>query len=160
MFYNFTKISRFAPLFKALEKCKGVEQNAEHHPEGDVFTHSLQCLYWAFKETEDVDLIVAAMTHDVGKCVQKLGHHEYSVKMLEGSISAKTEWLVYNHMRFWDMMLGGMRKKSKVDALVQNKWFPDLCRLARFDKLGRNPNKKIEYDRNKILDKLRILNKE
>jgi len=160
MFYNFTKIHRFAPLFTALEKCKGVEQREDHHPEGDVFNHSLQALYWAFKESPDVDLIIAAMTHDVGKCIGNLGHHEYSVKMLEGAVSEKTEWLIYNHIRFWDLVLGNTRRQGKVKTLLENPWFPDLAHLARFDKLGRNPNKKIDYDRNEILDKLRMLNGE
>ena len=32
------------PLFWVLEQTQGIEQMAVHHPEGDVFTHSLQVM--------------------------------------------------------------------------------------------------------------------
>lgn len=53
--------------FSYLERCKDVKQMEKHHPEGDVLNHSLQCLCWAFKESYDIDLILAAMLHDIGK---------------------------------------------------------------------------------------------
>ena len=36
-------------LFKPLEKCRGVEQSEEFHPEGDVFSHSIQTMNVAFR---------------------------------------------------------------------------------------------------------------
>ena len=66
------------PLFNALERCVGIEQNNKYHPEKDVFNHSLQVLRLAFRETIDTDLILAAMLHDVGKADNKLGHKRNS----------------------------------------------------------------------------------
>lgn len=155
MFYNFIKIEEFDPLFRTLEKCRGVEQMEEHHPEGDVFIHSLQVLKWAFRESNDIDLIIAAMLHDVGKQIGSRGHEQYAVKMLKGFISPKTAWLIENHMRFWYFILGDMKKLSKVKELGSHVWFKDLAILARWDKLGRKKNQQIDYDRIEILDRLK-----
>lgn len=154
MFYDFEKIDTIYPLFDALENCKGVKQQPKHHPEGDVFTHSIQVLNWAFRESTDIDLIIAAMLHDVGKICECQGHDSYGAELLEGYISEKTNWLILNHMRIWYFILGDMKKLKKIKELFNNEWFADLILLARWDKLGRNPNKKIIYNRVEIIDRL------
>lgn len=154
MFYDLEKIKNSAPLFDSLEKCCSVQQSEVHHPEGNVFIHSIQVLNMAIKESDDLDLIIAAMLHDIGKQINSLGHEDWSVKLVKGFISEKTEWLILNHMRIWYFILGDMKKLKKVKELYQNKWFNDLILLARWDKMGRNPNKKIKYDRAKIIEKL------
>ena len=155
MFYNLYKIHETDPLFNALEQCRGTAQDNIYHPEGDVFTHSLQVLEWALKESDDIDLIMAAMLHDVGKRIDTNSHEKYSVKLVHGHISEKTEWLILHHMRFWKLVLGEMKRQGKIDYLINHKWFPELALLARWDKLGRNPNKFIEYDRYETILKLR-----
>jgi len=157
MFYNLQKIDSIGPLFNALEKTIGIPQDKEHHPEGDVFTHSLQVMEFAFRESRDIDLILAAMLHDIGKVIDTHEHDKYGPKMLEGYISEKTKWLISEHMRFWYFILGDMKKISKVHDLYKNEWLPDLCMLVRWDKAGRNPNKKITYDRIKIISRLKVL---
>ena len=141
------------PLFMSLEQCIGVKQMESYHPEGDVFNHSLQVLYCAFRETIDTDLLLAAMLHDVGKIENSLGHEKIAVGMLKPYVSVKTEWLIENHMRIWYYLLGDMKKLSKVRELACHPWLPELIQLARFDKLGRNPNRKIKYNRNDIMDR-------
>jgi hypothetical protein len=157
MFYNFTIISKFDPFFKYLEKCKGIMQRKDYHPEGDVLGHSMQVLSFAFRESNDIDLIMAAMLHDIGKCIDGHGHEKYSADLLKEYISEKTKWLILNHIRFWSFILGDMKKLSKVKKLGTHEWLPDLVMLARWDKAGRNPNKNVEYDRLEILGKLRKL---
>ncbi len=143
------------PLFDLLEKCKGVEQMDEHHPEGDVFVHSLQVLKWAFKESIDTDLILAAMLHDIGKVENSLGHDKIAVEMLTGLVSVKTLWLIENHMRIWYLILGEMKRWKKVQDLVHHPWLPEMILLARWDKMGRNPNiRNINYDKQNIMDRL------
>lgn len=142
------------PLFDILEKTKGVEQKEIHHPEGDVFTHSLQVLSLAFRETKDTDLILAAMLHDIGKAFDDKGHDKIAIEVLDPLVSTKTLWLIENHMRFWYFILGEMRKLSKVQELANHGWLPELALLARWDKMGRNPNRKIKYDRDKIIERL------
>lgn len=142
------------PLFWLLERTKGVTQDPDHHPEGDVFTHSLQMLKWAFRESIDTDLILAAMLHDIGKYENTLGHDKIGATWLEGCASTKTIWLVKNHMRIWYFLLGDMRKLGKVKDLAEHPWLPELVLLARWDKLARNPRARVDYDRDEIKERL------
>ena len=143
-----------APLFGFLERCQGIKQLEKHHPEGDVFNHSLQVMNWAFKETIDTDLILAAMLHDVGKYKNSHGHEKIAVEWLCGYTSTKTLWLIEHHMRIWYLILGEMKKSRKVYELIDHPWLPELILLARWDKLGRNPKRKITYDRKEIILRL------
>ena len=126
----------------------------EYHPEGTVFEHSLQVLYKAFRETNDTDLIIAAMLHDVGKAVESNGHEQAAIEMLDEYLSAKTKWLIEQHMRIWTLIKGEMKKLSKVRELIEHPFLPELILLARWDHMGRNPNKKIEYDKEDIINRL------
>lgn len=141
-------------LFDIMEGCQGIEQVAKYHPEGDVFTHLLQVLHCAMLETDNLDLIFAAMLHDVGKQIESNGHANHAITMLDGLISEKTAWLIKNHMRFWDLIEGEMRKQSKVKELFGHPWFVDLCMLVRWDKMGRNPHLHLNYDKSRIIDKI------
>ncbi len=142
------------PYFQALDRCRGIPQMDKHHPEGDVFNHSLQVLRWAFRESIDTDLILAAMLHDVGKAIETRGHEEKAIEMLGDRLSAKTVWLIEQHMRVWSMILGEMRRLGKVRNLVEHLFLPDLILLARWDKMGRDPKRKIVCDKNDIIERL------
>jgi len=145
------------PMLNALEATKGVAQREEYHPEGDVLNHSLQVFERAIRESRDIDLILAALLHDVGKVNGSLGHPEYALKLLEGHISPKTAWLIQHHIRYWDFALGIMKKHSKVQELATHPWLPDLVMLGRWDKAGRNPNKKMKYDREAMIESIQGL---
>jgi HD superfamily phosphohydrolase len=149
----FTK-QMMAPLFMTLEQCKGVAQMDNHHPEGDVFVHSLQVLNWAFRETEDTDLILAAMLHDVGKLENSHGHEKIGIGLLNPFISTKTAWLITHHMRIWTLIMGEMKKLKKVKDLAGHPWLPELVLLARWDKLGRDPKRLVSYNKEEIVDRL------
>lgn len=140
------------PLFDLLEQCKGLEQMKKHHPEGDVFIHSLQVLEYAIRESSDIDLILAAMLHDIGKMKDTKGHDMIAREILKGHyLSEKTLWLIENHMRFWYYILGDMKKLSKVKELSKHPWIGDLLQLARWDKMGRRANYIPLYNREKII---------
>lgn len=144
-------------LFDLLEKCKGIEQNPNHHPEGDVFNHSLQVGYLAFRESYDVDLILAAFFHDIGKMINpefSKNHPKTGSDLLIPYLSVKSLFLIEHHMRIWYYIKGEMKKLLKCKFLINHIWLPELIQLARWDKMGRNPNKKIKYDRQIIIDRL------
>ncbi|KKM76761.1 hypothetical protein LCGC14_1376940 [marine sediment metagenome] len=141
-------------LFYCLEQCKGIRQMEKYHPEGDVFIHSLQVLHYAFKETHDTDLILAAMLHDIGKAVVVKGHDKEALNMLQEYVSPKTLFLIEHHMRFWDYIEGAMQKLSKCLFLANHPWLPELVQLSRWDNKGRRKNWQPTYDRENIIDRL------
>uniref|UniRef100_A0A6M3ITL5 Putative HD domain-containing protein n=1 Tax=viral metagenome TaxID=1070528 RepID=A0A6M3ITL5_9ZZZZ len=144
------------PLFDLLESTRGVEQDIKRHPEIYVFEHSLQVLKQAFRESVDTDLILAAMLHDIGKKENSKGHEKVAVEWLNGLVSVKTLWLIEHHMRIWSLILGKMKKLGKVLELSGHPWIPELLLLARWDKSGRDPNMKVNYDRGEIMGRLNM----
>jgi len=144
------------PYFIAIENCQSTIQLDKYHPEGSVFNHSLQVLQWALRESIDIDLILAAMLHDIGKVQNTLGHEQMAIKIIGDYISAKTRWLIEQHMRIWYLILGDMKKLSKVQELLEHPLLPELIALARWDELGRNPKYIIRYDKNLIIKRLNI----
>lgn len=137
-----------------LEKCKGIKQEEKYHPEEDVLEHCLQTFNCACKETDDIDLILAALFHDVGKLIGKHGHENYSVDLLEIHLTPKTIWLIKNHMKIRLYLRGELKKLSKVKELIEHPWFIELVQLSRFDKMGRNPNKKTKFDKDILIKKI------
>lgn len=130
-------------IYDELTLCVNVIQDERYHPEKNVQNHSLQCMLLAARESTDVDLVIAATLHDVGKRITKLGHDKESVKILTGYVSVKSLWLIENHMRVWALILGEMKKFGKIRFLIEHPWLPELIHLARIDKMGRQPNRKI-----------------
>jgi len=143
-------------IFFFLEQCKDVKQSSLHHPEGDVLVHSLQTFYNGVRESSNIDLLWAALLHDIGKKVNSLGHEQIGSILLQDYCSVKTLFLIEHHMRIWSYINGEMKKLSKCEYLVSHPWLPELVQLARWDKMSRDPNKKVVYDKDKILT---ILNK-
>jgi len=124
-------------LFDMLEPLAEIKQEVQYHPEDDARNHSFQVLYHALRETIDTDLIIAALMHDVGKQVSRLGHDKESVAMMKDYASEKTLWLIEHHMRINTFLSGEMKRPNKAAELAEHPWFPKLVQLNRFDKLGR-----------------------
>jgi predicted HD phosphohydrolase len=114
----------------------------------------MQVLHHAFRESHDTDLILAAALHDVGKTEGNHGHDEVGAEMMRPFVSAKTCWLIEQHMRIWCLLDGGMKRTMKVQDLVWHPWLPELVLLARWDRMGRNPRMRISYSADRIVDRL------
>ena len=102
-------------LLPEIEQMKGVEQSPEHHPEGDVFKHTLLTLSHLEKPTET--LAYGCLLHDVGKpvCFRKeadritfYGHTDRGAEMAEAilkrlkrgrAVWERVAYLVKNHLR-------------------------------------------------------------
>ncbi|HZD40468.1 MAG TPA: CCA tRNA nucleotidyltransferase, partial [Terriglobales bacterium] len=94
---------------------KGVEQSPDHHPEGDVFTHTLLILAQLRRPTET--LAYGSLLHDVGKpvCLRRMGdritfygHSEKGAEIAEAilkrlkrgrAVWERVRFLVRNHLR-------------------------------------------------------------
>lgn len=141
--------------FAYLDQCAGVKQMEKYHPEGDVLNHSLQCLCWALKESNDIDLILAAMLHDIGKIKDSNGHENTAVEWLQGICSVKTLWLIKQHMRIKYLISGEIRRHKKIKELISHCWLPELIMLVRWDRMARNPAKVVKYDKDKFINCLK-----
>ena len=126
-------------LETVFEELTTVMQPARYHPEGDVFSHLIQCANIARAETTDKDLIIASLLHDVGKLIRSNGHEVYTIEIMCEFLSEKAKWLVKHHMRVQTLFDGTMKKKSKIIELTTHPWFPQLVHLASIDKRGRKP---------------------
>ena len=66
-FHAMLKCGLLRWLLPEVEALHGVEQGREHHPEGDVFTHTM--LVVDFVEPRTVQTVWGALLHDIGKAV-------------------------------------------------------------------------------------------
>lgn len=129
-------------IIKCLLELEDKKDNIKYHEEKNVLVHSLQAFNHAKKETEDVELHMAALFHDIGKAVHNDGHPEIGVRMLEelGYRNNKVLTIIDNHMRIRWYLSGRLKKQSKIDRLLGNTYFNEIVQMRRFDKLGRNPD--------------------
>ena len=134
------------PEIKALQ---GVEQSPQHHPEGDVWTHTMIML--SKLENPELTLALGTLLHDVGKPatfqrapdrIRFNGHVEVGVKMAEAICERlrysrhETEQavaLVANHMRL--MHVPDMRE-STLKKFLRMPRFDEHLELHRLDCLG------------------------
>lgn len=76
-------------IFPEIEMMVGVPQPENHHPEGDVYTHTMLVIKRSADLSFDVETRFAALTHDFGKayCYQQrgnlLGHEQEGIAVIE-----------------------------------------------------------------------------
>jgi len=134
----------------------GVIQPIEYHPEGDVFTHSMQVLDSVAVITKDPCTRFAALTHDFGKGVTPkdiLPHHyEHDkngvslVRNLCNRLKPPNEWKKLATVVCSEHMKAGIFEKmninSKVSFIERNyKYLKELELIARVD--SKNDNLKF-----------------
>ncbi len=86
------RFDRIASLVSVLET---VRQHPQKHPEGDALEHSLQVFDLVRVERPfDEELLTAALTHDVGKAIDRDQHAAAGIAALDGLITPRTRWLL------------------------------------------------------------------
>ena len=150
---NFEKIISIAPstIVQLLEDCKNTLQSPKWHPEGNVFNH-IKIVYERSMESEDMDLLITALFHDLGKVktteLNKKGDwsaygHEYvSAKIVEehknwitgmGANWKNVLFLVKEHMRI--KYLDNMRK-TKREELLSHPLIEKLNKFTTYDDMS------------------------
>jgi poly(A) polymerase len=137
-------------VLPAIAAMKGVEQSPEHHPEGDVFVHTLGLLE-KLQAGSSKTLAWGALLHDVGKPptfrvapdrIRFDGHVDIGVKMAAEICrhfrfsNHETEQilaLVENHMRFADVH---RMKQSTLKKFFRLPAFDEHLELHRMDCLS------------------------
>jgi hypothetical protein len=129
--------TNYACFRMLLEPLAGVQQNAERHPEGDVLYHTLQVFEQAKERRPfDIEFLLAALLHDVGKGIEPRNHVEAALRSLNGLISDRTRYLIENHRLAHDYRDGSLNTKMR-DKLRNHPDFDDLLLLAECDREGR-----------------------
>ena len=139
------KVGLLSVVLPEVGKMKGVPQPPEHHPEGDVWQHTLLLLDHLRAPT--ATLAWGALLHDVGKPdtiafgnrIRFNNHIEVSAK-IAGSILTRLRFpnkqikhilsLVANHMRFADV---ATMSKSRLKQFFQMEQFDEHLELYRLD---------------------------
>jgi hypothetical protein len=128
---------RFRAYELLLLPLENVKENPEIHPEGDVLYHSLQVFELARAAIPyDEEFLLAALLHDVGKAIDPQDHVAAGLEALDGSITARTAWLVEYHTAAQALREGtlGARFRRRLEA---EESFEELMILAACDRRGR-----------------------
>ena len=120
-------------LLELLMALDGVRQSPQYHPESDALYHSLQVFDWAYRETDDPELWLAALFHDIGKAVDSRQHCEIGAEMVAGIMPPRVVWLIRHHL---DLMICPQQTKRR---LMNTTKLNDLQALRRWDLAGRDP---------------------
>jgi poly(A) polymerase len=136
-------------LLPEIVRMKAVEQSPEHHPEGDVFKHTLLTLSHLENPTET--LAYGCLLHDVGKpvCFRKeadritfYGHTDRGAEMAEAilkrlkrgrAVWERVAYLVKNHLRHTQ---APKMRLSTLKRFLREEGIHELLELARIDALS------------------------
>lgn len=133
-------------IFPELTALKGVDQDKDHHPEGNGFLHTLHCLKCVKKPSRN--LMMSILLHDTGKAVTKengrssvpFPEHSSASKLIARKVlhrfhfnredTEEVLFLVRHHM-----ILGAMGRlpESRRKRFFQSPYFPNLLELYRAD---------------------------
>jgi predicted HD phosphohydrolase len=128
---------RFRLYEMLLAPLEQVQQNPRRHPEGDALYHSLQVFEIAREELPyDEEFLLAALLHDVGKAIDPKDHVAAGLAALDGSITARTAWLIEHHPEAQALAEGkiGVRCHRRLAAAED---YDELLLLAACDRQGR-----------------------
>ncbi len=161
---------RYFPEIAALQ---GVVQDTEHHPEGDVFIHTMMVLDEAARQRTgdsafDLPLMFGALAHDFGKPkftqdmgggkVRSLGHEEggeaptreFMNRMkAPNALTAQVVSLVSNHLRpvlMPERVKGGGYRRLARKLAASDVSFELLTAISKADTLGRSTDKALRRD--------------
>ena len=144
-------LERFAP---ELVRLRGCEQSPRHHPEGDVWVHTLRMLSLMAESAVpggDRALALGVLLHDVGKPISRrqrgenvtfYGHErrgqEIATALMQrwaipSRLQETVSMLVGQHLRFLDV---GQMRKSTLRRFVLQEGFDRLLELHRLDALS------------------------
>ncbi len=158
-FETLRRMNKLSPWFTELEGLVGVPQPPKHHPEGDVWTHTMMVLDRAacqrLMAKYPLYYMLSALCHDFGKplvtvetegVIRSIGHEIEGLPVVEGflkRITSEKELRRYVlnmtklHMRPNQLVAQESRQKS-FNKLFDDSYCPeDLCLLSQADHEGR-----------------------
>jgi poly(A) polymerase len=146
-------------ILPEIEAMRGVEQSADYHPEGDVYTHTMHALgevdasSWPARET----LALGVLLHDVAKreCAARqdgdgkitfYGHCERGAEIVmdvcrrlrrPNAVAERVAWLVKNHLR---LLNAPQMRVATLKRFLREPAIDELLELCRIDAAASNRN--------------------
>ena len=168
------KLGILEPYFPELHSIIGIEQDPNHHAEGDVWTHTLRVvdemaiLSQGFEEKRRLILLLSALCHDLGKSktttnidgkITSYGHEDESIPLTSSFLSRLSDDKeLINHIlplvKYHYAPSSLFKQKSKKSAIrrltvkLGVAKLEDLIILAKADYFGRDTT----YDRSDIFE--------
>lgn len=144
---------------------KGVKQDPDWHPEGDVYTHTLLALD-QLPEKAGIELVWSTLLHDVGKIsttfekngrIVSYNHQKKGGIIVENlgrklawskSRISKIRWLVEKHM---DLLNAPLMRPGKLRCFLEHRWIEDLLELVAVDsRASGGESVEVAYCRSRI----------
>ena len=176
-FESLRQMEQLQHWFPELHPLIGAPQHAMHHPEGDVWCHTMMVIDEAAKvraqTSNPMGFMMSAVYHDIGKpytiTVDEKGCHSYNHHVVGGdmipdipylkdkSLTRYVQNMVAMHMTP-HLLLHETNKVTSYCRMFDKSINPrDLILLSQSDKLGRAiPNKSYDESRKKLLYYLNI----
>ncbi|MCQ2500925.1 MAG: HD domain-containing protein [Lachnospiraceae bacterium] len=177
-FERMREMEQLGYWFPELEQLIGVPQPAKHHPEGDVWTHTMLVLDQAAglrkQAKEPLYLMLAALCHDIGKAItteeingrlHALGHETEGLPLVKKALQRVTNEnalikYVLNmtelHMRPNQMAADGSSQKSMNHLFDRSVSPEELILLAEADYTGRAGEWDFEPNRMFFKERLEV----
>ena len=118
-------------LYDLLIALDGINQHPKYHPEIDALYHSLQVFQCALKDTDDPELLAAALFHDIGKATDSKRHAEIGKTYVDGILTPRIAWLIEHHL---DLLISPKKTRQRYHQSTQ---LLDLQKLRKWDLSGR-----------------------
>ena len=176
-FEELRKMDQLESWFPEVNALIGVNQDKEHHPEGDVFNHTMMVLDQAAelrdKSSNSLYFMVSALCHDFGKATatqynekkgkwQAIGHDKEGIQpasefvkkiFKENAMEKYVTNMTELHMKPLALATNNSKKKKFMEMFDSSVEPYDLILLSKSDSLGRAVEK--DFQEEKILtDKL------
>lgn len=158
MKYNFKELWNRLPesIKESMANC---EQDPIYHPEGTAYIHTKLVFEYAKKKFNDIDLLLCAIFHDLGKPETKkvrfkdnrikishIGHERKCNFYIDNYIHLysdlnpnieKIKEICNNHMRAHLYVDGSLKKPAKRKAFEKLKYFDDIIKFSECDSNGK-----------------------
>lgn len=155
-FKMMSELKLLARILPEGERLKGVEQSSEHHPEGDVWRHTLKCLECLVRQNSERSITLAwgMLLHDIGKPLaahrsggKNFNGHERDGAVISHAICERFRFsreetetivsLVLDHLKFKDAF---QMREATLQRFIRQPYFEELLALHKADASASNGN--------------------
>jgi predicted HD phosphohydrolase len=117
---------------RIMEALTAIEEDGVGGYQVNRTEHSLQSATRALRAGEDVDLVVAALIHDIGDVLAPYSHGELAAAVIKPFVPPKVTWILGHHpifsMYYYAHFVGGDRNAR--ERYRGHEWFDDAVHFV------------------------------